>query len=339
MGLTLDRLRQKAAKGLMVALWLHLLVVFFLAKLAKVDPLAPTALVAVLSAFASAVALRRSLDSLSAVLVAVCFAGSVCVLAGLLAATPWQATVPVYVTIAMALTLPLGSGAAVLAFGGLVLVKDLGVMGLDLVRMGDLSPIRVDILIPAGLTALQAGALAAIAKALARVLQTAQAKAAAAQAEVDSLWYDRTNAQIQQAQFIAALMERITDLAKNPINPPLTSASFPFAFAQVEWAFDVLAQKLQQGVGLADPSGLTKIDLANATAQLAGCLHDQSSRLKVILQAAQGDYRAKVAHKMRLDLADAAELAQQTAVFAADLSHRAAPLPSWSGKGHELKTA
>ena len=91
-------------------------------------------------------------------------------------------------------------------------------------------------------------------------------------------------------------------------------------------AIDLLAQKLRQGGGLKDISGFAgfdQIDLAAATTQLAGCLRDQFTRLTAILDAAQGDYRAKVMHQMRLDLADLAEQSCQAAAFAADLSHAA----------------
>ena len=170
-------------------------------------------------------------------------------------------------------------------------------------------------------------ALAALAQGLARVLQTAQAKATAARHDAESLWQARTVAQILQAQFIAALVDRITALAQNPVSPAPTPTIFPFAYAEVEMALDLLAQKLRQGGGLTDLSGFAgfaQIDLAAATTQLAGCLHDQSKRLLAISTAAQGDWRAKVMHQMRLDLADLIDQTSQTAAFAADLSQAAA---------------
>jgi hypothetical protein len=252
---------------------------------------------------------------LGAVLVALAFGGIVSVLAGLLQDTPWHEVSPIYTAAAMALILPLCSGRAVLAFAGLALLPDLALQGIGGVKFDAFA-----------LLAVEAAVLAALAQTFARVLQTAQGSATAARAQAESLWQSRTAAQILQAQFIAALVDRITAIAQNPVSPAPTSTVIPFAYAEVDFAIDLLAQKLRQGGGLTDLSGFAsfaQIDLAAATSHLAGCLHDQSARLTAICRAAQGDYRAKVLHQIRLDLADMAEQAHQTAVFAADLSHAA----------------
>ena len=308
MHLTLDILRLKAARYVVLALWLHLPLVLALAQLTHTDPMAPAATVLVLACLANCVVLRRSLAPLGAVLVALAFGGILSVLVGLLQATPWQAVAPVYIAAALAMTLPLCSGAAVLAFAGLALLPS-----------GHATALLA-------LLTIEAAVLAALAQTLARVLQTAQGSAIAARAQAESLWQSRTSAQILQAQFIAALVDRITAIALNPVSPAPTPTVIPFAYAEVEMAIDLLAQKLRQGGGLKDISGFAgfdQIDLAAATTQLAGCLRDQFTRLTAILDAAQGDYRAKVMHQMRLDLADLAEQTCQAAAFAADLSHAA----------------
>ncbi len=308
MHLTLDILRLKAARYVVLVLWLHLPLVLALAQFTHTDPMAPAATVLVLACLATCVVLRRSLAPLGAVLVALAFGGIVSVLVGLLQATPWQAVAPVYVAAALAMTLPLCSGAAVLAFAGLALLPS-----------GHATALLA-------LLTIEAAVLAALAQTLARVLQTAQGSAIAARAQAETLWQSRTSAQILQAQFIAALVDRITAIALNPVSPAPTPTVIPFAYAEVEMAIDLLAQKLRQGGGLKDISdfaGFDQIDLAAATTQLAGCLRDQFTRLTAILDAAQGDYRAKVMHQMRLDLADLAEQTCQAAAFAADLSHAA----------------
>jgi len=315
MGLTLDTLRQKAARYLVGVLWLHLPLILGLAYITHTDPVAPLALGLVLAGLASFVALRRSLAPLGAVLVALAFGGMVSVVVGLLQATPWLAVSPIYIATAMALTLPLCSGPAVLAFAGLALLPDLVLHGLTFAHLGALPFLAV-----------QAGTLAGLAQALTLALQTAQAKANAARHQAECLWQTRATAQIEQAQFIAALVERITALARNPVSPAPSPTPFPFAFAEVEVAIDLLAQKLQRGGGLTDLSGFaafTQIDLAAATTQLANCLHDQTARLNAISKAARGDYRAKILHQMRLDLDDLNDQARQTAAFAAELSRAA----------------
>jgi hypothetical protein len=324
MHLTLDILRLKAARYMVLALWLHLPLVLALAQLTHTDPMAPAVTVLVLACLATCVVLRRSLAPLGAVLVALAFGGIVSVLVGLLQATPWQAVAPVYVAAALAMTLPLCSGAAVLAFAGLALLPDFALQGLDLAGFDALPSGHATALL--ALLTIEAAVLAALAQTLARVLQTAQATATAARREAESLWQSRTSAQMLQAQFIAALVDRITAIAQNPVSPAPTPTVIPFAYAEVEMAIDLLAQKLRQGGGLKDISGFAgfdQIDLAAATTQLAGCLHDQSTRLTAIFDAAQGDCRAKVMHQMRLDLADLAEQTCQAAAFAADLSHAA----------------
>ena len=315
MGLTLDTLRQKAARYLVGVLWLHLPLILGLAYITHTELVAPLALGMVLAGLASFVALRRSLAPLGAVLVALAFGGMVSVVAGLLQATPWLAVSPIYIATAMALTLALCSGPAVLAFAGFALLPDLMLQGLAFARIASV-PLLV----------VQAGTLAALAHAMTHVLQSAQAQATAARAEAESLWQARTDAQIIQSQFIAALVDRITALARNPVSPAPTQTAFPFAYAEVEWAIDLLSQKLQRGGGLTDLSGFaafTQIDLAAATTQLASCLHDQSARLSAISKAARGDYRAKILHQMRLDLDDLNDQARQTAAFAAELSRAA----------------
>jgi alkylation response protein AidB-like acyl-CoA dehydrogenase len=94
MHLTLDILRLKAARYVVLALWLHLPLVLALAQLTHTDPMAPAATVLVLACLATCVVLRRSLAPLGAVLVALAFGGIVSVLVGLLQATPWQAVAP-----------------------------------------------------------------------------------------------------------------------------------------------------------------------------------------------------------------------------------------------------
>ena len=315
MGLTFEILRQKAARYLVGVLWLHLPLIWGLAFVTHTDLVAPLALGLVLAGLASFVALRRSLAPLGSVLVALAFGGMVSVVVGLLQSTPWLGIGSIYIATAMALTLALCSGPAVLAFAGLALLPDLAVHGLTFAYLGSWPFLAV-----------QAVTLAGLAQALAHVLQTAQAQATAARAEAESLWHARTDAQIIQSQFIAALVERITALARNPVSPAPTQTTFPFAYAEVEWAIDLLAQKLQRGGGLTDLSGFaafTQIDLAAATTQLASCLQDQSARLSAISNAARGDYRAKILHQMRLDLADLSDQTHQTAAFAAELSQAA----------------
>lgn len=315
MGLTLETLRHKAARYLVGLLWLHLPLIWGLAFITHTDPVAPLVLGLVLAGLASFVALRRSLAPLGSVLVALAFGAMVWVVVGLLQVTPWPGVSPIYIATAMALTLALCSGPAVLAFAGLALLPDLAPHGLTFAHLGSLAFLAV-----------QAVTLAGLAQALTHVLQTAQAKALSARHQAESLWQTRATAQIEQAQFIAALVDRITALAQNPVSPAPSPTLFPFAFAEVEVAIDLLAQKLQRGGGLTDLSGFaafTQIDLAAATTQLASCLHDQSARLSAISKAARGDYRAKVLHQMRLDLDELNDQARQTAAFAAELSRAA----------------
>jgi murein L,D-transpeptidase YcbB/YkuD len=154
-------------------------------------------------------------------------------------------------------------------------------------------------------------------------LQHAQAAATAAKETAEGLWQERTTAQILQAQFVAALVDRITALAQDPLSPSPPATAFPFAYAEVERAVDLLAQKLRQGCGWGELSwlaGHAPFDLATALTHLTGCLQDQSARLHKASQAAQLDYSAKLLHKIRLDLADLTDQTQQTATFAADLS-------------------
>jgi hypothetical protein len=101
-----------------------------------------------------------------------------------------------------------------------------------------------------------------------------------------------------------------------------TAATFPFDYAEVERAVDLLALKLKGGC-LAEVAHFAQMDLAAATAHLAGCLHDQSARLTAICQASQGAFRAKVLHNLAIDLEDITEQSQQIAAFAADLSYAA----------------
>ena len=318
MDLGADHLRLKAARYLVCALWLHVPLIMSAAYFNQSDPLPPAVTALILASFASAFVLRRSLAPLGAVLVALAFGGIASVLGDLLQVSPWQGVGLVYTAAAMAFTLSLISGPAVLAFAGVALLPDLALQGL----VGALPP-DANALVRAGVLAGEAGLLAVFAQALAGVLHKAQASTCAARHEAEGLWQSRTNAQIEQAAFITALFDRITALAQNPTNPIPASNAFPFAYAEVERAVDLLSSKLEQGGDLPDQAGLAgfaQIDLAAATVQLAGCLHDLSARLKAIHLASQGDYRANVFHQMRFDLAHLTDQAHQTAAFAADLS-------------------
>ncbi len=317
---TIHHLRLKVARWLVFGLWLHLPLFLGIAYINQADPLAPVVIGLVLACLATAVVLRRSLAPLGAVLVAMAFGGMVSVLGGLLQATPWQAAGPYYTAAAMALTLPLFSGPAVLAFASLALLPDVALQGLVLAL-----PPHADALLRAELLAGEAAFVAALAQVLAGVLHKAQASTAAARQEAEELWQKRINAQIDQAAFITALVERITALARNPLNPVPGATAFPFAYAEVERAVDLLAQKLRQG-GETDLSGFTsfaQIDLAAALAELACCLRDQSARLTALYRTAQGEYRANAVQQMQLDLADLTDQARQTAIFAAEVSQAA----------------
>ena len=70
MGLTLDGLRLKAARTLVLALWLHLPLGFGLAYLTHSDPIPAVVLMAVLGCVATAMVLRRNIAPLGGVLVA-----------------------------------------------------------------------------------------------------------------------------------------------------------------------------------------------------------------------------------------------------------------------------
>ena len=322
MGMTVSALRLKSARYLVWGLWLHAALVFSLAYLTQTDPVAPTAMVLFLAALATAVGPRARLAPLGAVLVSLAFGGGVFVVTGLIEATPWQGVTPIYIATAMALTLPLCSGAAVLAFASLALLPSLALPDLLLARLAPQPQETAGL----ALLAVQTGAFAALAQGLARALHSAQAKASAAQEEAEGLWQARITAQIVQSQAIAALVDRLTALAQNPVNPAPSQTALPFDYAELEQAFDLLAQKLQRGGGLTDLSGFAafaQIDLAAAACHLADSLHDQAARLGAISQAARGDYRAKVLHQMRLDLADLTDQTRQTCAFAAEISRLA----------------
>jgi len=322
MGLTVAVMRQNAARYLVWVLWLHGALVFCLAYLTQTDPVAPTAMVLFLAALATTVGARARLAPLGAVLVGLAFGGGVFVVTGLIEATPWQGVTPIYIATAMALTLPLCSGAAVLAFASLALLPSLALPDLTLARFLAQPQQTAGL----ALLAVQAGVFAALAQSLARALQSAQAKAISAKEEAEGLWQARIKAQITQAQVVASLVDRLTCLAQNPANPAPSQGVLPFDYAEVELAFDCLAQNLQRGGGLADLSGnggFAQMDLAAAITQLADCLHDQSARVSAISRLARGDYRAKVLHQMRLDLAELQENTRQTAVYAAEMSRLA----------------
>jgi hypothetical protein len=322
MGLGLDNLRLKAARTLVLALWLHLPLVFGLAYLTHSDPIPAVVLMAVLGCVATAVVLRRNIAPLGGVLVALAFGGAVTILCGALQASPWHAPTPIYTATALALTLALCSGPAVLACAAMVLLPQFVLLGLGLAGINAVPSDPQGMWWSAAALALEACVLALLAQAIGLLLLQAQATATAARQEAESLWQQRTTAQLSQAQFVAGLIDRITGLAQDPAASPPATAPFPFAFAEVERAVDLLAFKLRGGC-LTEMSGFAQLDLAAATAQMAGCLHDQSTRLTAICQASQGAYRAKVLHNLALDLEDITEQSQQIATFAADLSHTA----------------
>ena len=91
MGLSLDNLRLKAARILVLALWLHLPLGFGLAYLTHSDPIPAVVLMAVLGCVATVVVLRRNIAPLGGVLVALAFGGAVTILCGALQASPWHA--------------------------------------------------------------------------------------------------------------------------------------------------------------------------------------------------------------------------------------------------------
>jgi len=337
-----DHLRLTAARYLVCALWLHLPLIIGVAYNGQGDPLPPAVTALILASFASVFGLRRSLSPLGAVLIALAFGGIASVLGDQLQTSAWQGLGHLYTAAAMALTLPLFSSAAVLAFAGVALLPDLALHA----GMAALPP-DANALLRAGVLALEAGLLAVLAQAVAGVLHKAQASSCAARQEAERLWQNRTNSQIEQAAFITALVDRMVALAQNPITPLPASSPFPFAYDQVERAVDLLSQRLQQGVDLPVPAGFAgfaQIDLAAALAQLAGCLHDQSARLTAICQASQGDDRGHGLSQMRLDLKDLTDQARQTADFAADLSfvtedYIKTPLlgrPSWADGALDL---
>lgn len=325
MGLTLDALRLKAARTLAIAVWLHLPLVFGLAYVTQNELLAPTTMTLVLSCLTTTLILRRNIAPLGVVLVASAFGGAATIFCGVLQASPWHAVTPIYTATALSLMLPLCSARAILAFAGLVLLPQLGLMGFGLAGLSALPPDAQGLGLRSAALSLESGVLAGLAQALALVLGRAEATATAARQEGESLWHQRTTAQMSQAQFIAALMDRLTGMAQGPatanVSSP-TAATFPFDYAEVERAVDLLALRLKGGC-LAEVAHFAQMDLAAATAHLAGCLHDQSARLTAICQASQGAYRAKVLHNLAVDLEDITEQSQQIAAFAADLSYAA----------------
>ena len=322
MGLSLDNLRLKAARILVLALWLHLPLGFGLAYLTHSDPIPAVVLMAVLGCVATVVVLRRNIAPLGVVLVALAFGGAVTILCSALQASPWHAPTPIYTATALALTLPLCSGPAVLACAAMVLMPQFVLMGLGLAGINTVPSDLQGMWWSAAAFMLEAGVLALLAQTIGLLLHQAQATATAARQEAESLWQQRTTVQLSQAQFVAGLIDRITGLAQDPTASPPAATAFPFAFAEVERAVDLLAFKLRGGC-LTEMSGFAQLDLAAATAQMAGCLHDQSARLMAIFQASQGAYRAKVLHNLARDLEDITEQSQQIAAFAADLSHTA----------------
>ena len=317
--MSVDRLRLTAARLLVLALWLHLPVAAGLLYLRGDDPILPMAVALALALLASGVVVRRSLAPLGPLIIALAYGGIVVLGVGLLQDTPWQTVGPVYTVIALALMLPLCSASAVLGFSAVVLGNEFARVALGSPPLADWPQTLASCALLAGETAV----LAALAQAMARVLHNAQSAALAAKDRAEGLWADRTNAQIAQAQFVAALVDRITALAQDPLSPSPPATAFPFAYAEVERAVDLLAQKLRRGCGWGELSwlaGYAPRDLATALTHLTGCLQDQSARLNRASQAAQLDYSAKLLHKIRLDLADLTDQTQQTATFAADLS-------------------
>ncbi len=317
-----DRLRLTAARLLVLGLWLHLPLVAGLLYLRGEDAVLPMAVAIALALLASGAVMRRNLAPLGPVAVALACGGVGVLGVGLLQGTPWQTLGPVYIVVAVALMLPLCSAPAVLAFGAVVLANEFARQALASPPLADWPQTLARLALFAGETAV----LAALAQTMARVLRTAQSAAIAAKDRAEGLWADRTNAQIVQAQFIAALVERITALAQDPLSPAPPATSFPFAFAEVDRAVALLAQKLRQGCGWGDLSwlaGPAPKDLAAALVQLTACLQDQSARVQALSQAANLDYRAKNLHRMRLDLADLTDHLHQTATFAAALSQAA----------------
>ncbi|MEI6798737.1 MAG: hypothetical protein WCO04_05915 [Pseudomonadota bacterium] len=320
--MTFDRLRLTAARLLVLALWLHMPLVAGLLYQRGDDPIVPMAVALALALLASGAVMRRSLAPLGPLIIALAYGGIVVLGVGLSQDTPWQTVGPIYTVIALALMLPLCSAPAVLGLGTVVLTAELARQVLGAPMLADWPQTLARCAFFAGETAV----LAALAQAMARVLHNAQSAALAAKDRAEGLWADRTNAQIAQAQFVAALVERITALAQDPLNPAPPATPFPFAYAQVDCAVDLLAQKLRRGCGWGDLSwlaGPAPKDLAAALMQLTACLQDQSARVQALSQAAQLDYRAKILHTMRLDLADLTDQVHQTAAFAAALSQSA----------------